>query len=122
MTILDNPAFAHLFGATSRAELPFLANARRNGAPIRLAGRIDRLVVDDHRVLVVDYKSDAAAPRLVADVPGVYLTQLGLYALVAGQLFPGKEVLAGILWTTLESLMILPREDLAGATRGFTME
>ncbi|MNT90029.1 hypothetical protein D3C72_2308580 [compost metagenome] len=71
--------------------------------------------------MVVDYKSDASVPGGPGDVPGNYLTQLGLYALVAGQLFPGRTVRAGILWTRLESLMFLPSDKLAAGARGFTM-
>jgi len=46
---------------------------------------------------------------------------LGLYALVAGQLFPGRAVEAAILWTSKESLMNLPPERLAQARAGFTI-
>jgi ATP-dependent helicase/nuclease subunit A len=54
-------------------------------------------------------------------VPPGYLTQLGLYALVAHQLYPQLPVRAAILWTSLESLLELPRDALAEASRGFTM-
>lgn len=121
VSILSRPELAHLFGPESRAEVPFLANAARAGKPVRLAGRIDRLVVTPDHVLVVDFKSDAD-PVLQPDrVPAKYLAQLGLYALVAGQLFPSHEVRAGILWTSLESLLELSREALAEAASTFTM-
>ncbi|HTM79266.1 MAG TPA: 3'-5' exonuclease, partial [Devosia sp.] len=119
--ILRRPELAALFGAGSRAEVPFLLDIVRDGVPAQLAGRIDRLVVDAHQVLVVDYKSDATAPGGVDQVPPAYRTQLGLYALVAGQLFPGRTVRAAILWTTLESLMELPPALLAASTEGFTL-
>ncbi len=120
-SILARPELAFLFGPGSRAEVPFLVDARRDGEDISLAGRIDRLVIDDSGVSLVDYKSDASVPGAPGDVPGNYVTQLGLYALVAGQLFPGRSVRAAILWTQLESLMFLPPELLAAATKGFTM-
>ncbi|NGP16838.1 PD-(D/E)XK nuclease family protein [Devosia aurantiaca] len=109
------------FGSDSRAEVPFLFDLLRNGEPVRVSGRIDRLVVDDSKVLVVDYKSDAKAPRSVADVPRNYITQIGLYALVAGQLFPGRKVEAAILWTELESLMNLPAGLMEAARADFTL-
>ena len=121
ISILNRPALATVFGPASRAEVPFLVDAKRDDQPIRLTGRIDRLVIDESGVLVVDYKSDASVPGGPGDVPGNYLTQLGLYALVAGQLFPGRTVRAAILWTRLESLMFLPSEKLAAGARGFTM-
>jgi ATP-dependent helicase/nuclease subunit A len=121
VSILTRPDLAGLFAPNSRAEVPFLVDANRNGVPIRLAGRIDRLVVDQDKVLVVDYKSDSVPPTSAEAVPQGYLTQLGLYALVAGQLFPGLAVESAILWTRLELLMILPAGLLANATSGFTM-
>lgn len=122
LSILNRAEFAEIFGSSSRAELPFLVDGQRNGEPIRLSGRIDRLVVDDHSVLVIDYKSDATAPETAADVPARYATQLALYALVASQLFPGRSVRAAILWTELESLMNLPAELLERSRLDFTLK
>ena len=120
-SILTRPELAHLFGPDSRGEVPILANGRRSGAPMLVAGRIDRLVVTSKEVLVVDYKSDAVVPADSTGVPPAYLRQLGLYALVAGQLFPDRAVQAAILWTGLESLMILPPPDLRQAVVTFTL-
>lgn len=120
-SILARPELAHLFGQDSRAEVPFLVRAERRAEAVQLSGRIDRLVVDEAGVLVVDYKSDAHAPDRPEDVSGKYLTQLGLYALVAGQLFPGRAVRAAILWTELESLMNLPSDLLEKARTDFTL-
>ncbi|MGB3025182.1 double-strand break repair helicase AddA [Paradevosia shaoguanensis] len=120
--ILTRPELSHLFGPGSRAEVPFLVKARRNATPIWLAGRVDRIVVTAGKVLVVDYKSDARPPADPHSVHSGYLTQLGLYALVADQLFPGHTVEAAILWTGLESLMILPRPLLAKPVSAFTLE
>ena len=88
-SILTRLDLIHIFGPTSRAEVPVLAHGTRNGAPITIAGRIDRLVVEPGRVLIVDYKSDADVPATEKDVPAAYLSQIGLYAQIAGQLFPG---------------------------------
>jgi ATP-dependent helicase/nuclease subunit A len=121
MSILAKPEFVGLFGPDSRAEVPFLLDATRNGAPVRLAGRIDRIVVANGHVMVVDYKSDAVPAGTPSEVPASYVTQVGLYAYVASQLFPELVVEAGILWTTLESLMILPSPLLRDAVSAFTM-
>ena len=120
-SLLGRLDLMHLFGLNSRAEVPILAQGMRNGLPITIAGRMDRLVVEPRRVLVVDYKSDAVAPTTATAVPEAYVRQLGLYALVAGQLFPGLEVAASILWTSPESLMNLVPERLAKAVAGFTI-
>ena len=120
-SILGRPELKHLFGPNSRAEVPLLARGTRNGTPITIAGRIDRLVVEPGKVLIVDFKSDASVPAQADAVSGAYLSQLGLYALIAGQLFPEHEVEAAILWTSLESLMNLPSHELRKAVAGFTI-
>ncbi len=121
LSIMGRPELADVFGPHSRAEVPFFAEARKGSEPIRVIGRVDRLVVQPGRVLIVDFKSDANPAPSAAEVNPAYVTQLGLYALVANQLFPGHRVEAAILWTSLEKLVDLPREALAEATRGFTM-
>ncbi len=122
MSILTRPELAHLFGPDSRAEIPFFAEAERKGERIRVLGRIDRIVVNPTSVLLVDFKSDADPTMEPDRVKPAYLQQLGLYALVAGQLFPGRQVEAAILWTSLESLLKLPPAALADAAGGFTIQ
>jgi ATP-dependent helicase/nuclease subunit A len=119
--ILNNPEFSEIFGPEARAEVPFLATAHRRGTEIRLAGRIDRLVVTPQKVRIVDFKSDAIDKPGLSNVRPGYWTQLGLYALLARELFPGHAIEAAILWTTPESLMILPAPDLRIAVEGFTL-
>jgi ATP-dependent helicase/nuclease subunit A len=121
ISILTRPELAHLFGPDSRAEVPFLVEARKAGEPVTLAGRIDRLMATPGGVLIVDFKSDAEATLDHKLVKPAYLAQLGLYALAAQQLFPGQRIEAAILWTGLESLLKLPNAALAEAARGFTI-
>lgn len=121
LSILSRPELAHLFAEDSRAEVPFLATAEHKGETVTIAGRIDRMVVTPGGVLLVDFKSDADPVMEPERVKPGYLLQLGLYALVAKQLFPGQRIEAGILWTELESLLKLPDAALANAARGFTI-
>lgn len=121
LSILSRPDLAHLFGEDSRAEVPFLAKAVRNGESVTIAGRIDRIVVRPGEVLLVDFKSDADPVMEPEGLKPAYLMQLSLYALVASQLFPGRDVSAAILWTSLESLLKLPSAALVEAARGFTI-
>lgn len=121
LSILSRPELAPLFAQGSRAEVPFLATAQHKGETVTVAGRIDRIVTTPGGVLLVDFKSDADPVMEPGRVKPGYLTQLGLYALVAKQLFPGQRIEAGILWTGLESLLKLPDAALAEAARGFTI-
>lgn len=121
LAILSRPELAPLFGPQSRAEVPFLVEAWRNGEPVTLAGRLDRVVAGPDGILIVDFKSDAAPEMLPERVKPAYLAQLALYALAARQLFPGQRIETAILWTSLESLLKLPDAALAEAARGFTI-
>ena len=121
LSILQRPEFAPLFGPDSRGEVPFSAGGLRNGRPVTLSGRIDRLLVTGDTVLIVDFKSDAQPAASLAEVPQAYLIQLALYAQVAGQVFAPRHVKAAILWTGLESLLELPGAALAEAAREFTI-
>jgi ATP-dependent helicase/nuclease subunit A len=120
-SILAAPAHAGLYSPSSRGEVPILARGSRNGQPITIAGRIDRLVVEPGSVWIVDYKSDSQVPRDAAGMPPAYRTQLGLYALFASQLFHGRPVRASILWTGPETLMNLEEKALRDAVSGFTI-
>ena len=113
--VLDHPDFAAVFAPGSRAEVEIAG--RLGGAT--LSGRIDRLAVTDERVLIVDYKTNRPAPEAVADAPHDYVMQLALYRSVLRRLYPGKPVVAAILWTDRPALMEIPSDLLdAAETRG----
>ena len=53
LTLIDLPEFAPLFGKDALVEVPI--NGRLNG--IGIAGQIDRLFVDDKRIILADFKT-----------------------------------------------------------------
>ena len=89
------PRFASLFGPGSLAEAP-LAATLPDGRVI--AGTVDRLLVEEDRILVIDFKtgrvpaSDADDPKAPSRADG------GLCRCAAGHL-PGREVRAALLYT-----------------------
>ncbi|HXE68844.1 MAG TPA: double-strand break repair helicase AddA [Hyphomicrobiaceae bacterium] len=112
LTVLEHPELSALFGPDSRAEVPIVATLpSRNGAqpPLRLAGKIDRLVHTGTAVLIVDYKTNRPPPRVVAEVAETYLLQLAAYRLGVAAIFPGLEVRAALLWTDGARIMEIPR-------------
>ncbi len=109
--ILDDPGLAFLFAPGTLAEVPIAG--RLHGRPLH--GIIDRLVIAENRVLAVDYKTHAAPPGRVQDVPEGILAQLGAYAHVLADLYPGRRVETAILWTETGRLMPLPADLVSGA-------
>jgi ATP-dependent helicase/nuclease subunit A len=106
--VLNDPAFAEVFGPGSRAEAAVAGAAA--GLPKRLAvsGRVDRMVVTPGRVLVVDFKSNRPSPARIEDADEAYLIQLSIYVAVLRAIFPGRAVEAALVWTDGPRLMPIP--------------
>jgi len=112
LAVLEHPELSALFGPDSRAEVPIVATLpSRNGAgpPLRLTGKIDRLVHTGTAVLIVDYKTNRPPPRAVAEVAETYLLQLAAYRLGVAAIFPGLQIRAALLWTDGARIMEIPR-------------
>ncbi len=103
LKLLNDPAFAPLFGPGSRAEVPLTGLI---GGHV-VSGQIDRLVVDDETVSIIDYKTNRPPPRNEADVAPVYAGQMALYRALLRQIYPGRAVKCYLLWTSEPRIMRL---------------
>lgn len=115
LALLRTPAFAPLFGPSSRAEVPIVAEIDLPGGAgrkLKVTGQIDRLLRVGHDVLIVDYKTNRPPPQRVEDVPEAYTLQLAAYRLVVRQIFPDARVRAALLWTDGPNVMEIPSELL----------
>ena len=107
--ILDDPGFAPLFAPHARAEVPLVGTIRASdGTQVEISGQIDRLLVEDNRVVIVDYKTNLNPPASVAEVPLEYRAQLCVYREMLKKVYPGREISAQLLWTAGPNLMELP--------------
>jgi len=117
--VLTSPGMAGLLGPDALAEVEVAARLPALGGRL-LHGTIDRLVISESRVLAVDYKSNAVVPEHPQEVPEGILRQMGAYAAMLEQVYPGRAVEVAILWTRTGRLMALPpeivREALAATT------
>ena len=106
LALIEDRRFAAVFGAGSRAEVSIAGRLERPGRqPALVSGQIDRLVVSRSEVLIVDFKTNHAPPRLPAEAPRGYVRQLALYRAVLGKLYPRMPVRAALLWTETPELM-----------------
>jgi ATP-dependent helicase/nuclease subunit A len=122
LAILNDGAFAPLFGPDSRAEVAVSANLPRpdglgTGPGLRLSGQIDRLAVTDDAVLIVDYKTNRPPPFEIEKVAKAYIYQLAAYVLAIAQIYPGKPVRAALLWTDGPRLMPIPGHLIESAIK-----
>ena len=112
LAVLEDPSFARLFGAGSRAEVALtgIVGARA------VSGQVDRLLVGDDEVLVVDYKTNRLPPEREDEVPEVYLKQMAAYRAVLRLIYPRHEVRCALLWTEGPRLMGLSETALNAAS------
>ena len=101
LTLLNNPQFGSLFGPGSKAEVPVIGEA--DGKII--SAQVDRLVVTENKVMIVDFKTNRPAAKTPADVPPVYVKQLRAYRDLLARIYPAKQVQSYILWTDTAQIM-----------------
>jgi ATP-dependent helicase/nuclease subunit A len=106
LALIGDERFAAVFGPGSRAEVSIAGRLERPGRPPALvSGQIDRLVVSQNEVLIVDFKTNHAPPKLASEAPDTYVRQLALYRAVLRKLYPQLPVRAALLWTETPELM-----------------
>ncbi|MEI8393631.1 MAG: double-strand break repair helicase AddA [Rhodospirillaceae bacterium] len=111
LAVLEHPDFAPLFGPGSRAEVPLVGTV---GERV-LSGQIDRLLVTECDVWIVDFKTNRPPPRSPADVAPLYLGQMASYRTAIRMIYPQHTVHCLLLWTDGPDMMELPESLLAAA-------
>ncbi|MEE2745799.1 MAG: double-strand break repair helicase AddA, partial [Pseudomonadota bacterium] len=101
LNVLENPKYRVIFGPSSRAEVPVAGKV--NGRLI--SAQIDRIVFDDRRIVIIDYKTNTKHPTLVKDVPVNYLQQMSIYRSLLASMFPMHKIECVIIWTSGPHLM-----------------
>ncbi|WP_414644756.1 double-strand break repair helicase AddA [Bradyrhizobium sp.] len=109
LALIGDSRFASVFTPGSRAEVSLVGRLDRpERPPVLVSGQIDRLVVAPAEVLIVDYKTNHAPPRSLAETPVAYVRQLALYRAVLAKLYPRRPVRAALLWTETPEMMEIP--------------
>jgi ATP-dependent helicase/nuclease subunit A len=99
MQTLEIPEFAPLFAAGSHAETPIVGSIDGPQGPEIISGQVDRLVIRENEVVIVDYKTNRPAPRQESDVPDVYYRQMAAYRAVLRKIWPDRGIRCVLLWT-----------------------
>jgi ATP-dependent helicase/nuclease subunit A len=102
MAILNHPDFAPIFGPGSMAEVPITGLLDESTL---ISGQIDRLLITDNEILIVDYKTNRPPPDNVDDVPIQYKNQLQSYARTLEKIYPDRPIKTALLWTNVPALM-----------------
>lgn len=105
LRIVEDPDHAAIFGPDTLAEAPLAALV--GTTPI--AAKVDRLLVEPHRVLVVDFKTGPRVPATAQTAPPAHLAQMAAYAAALAIIFPGRRIEAALLYTAVPRLLMLPK-------------
>lgn len=102
--VLEEPMWADVFGPGSLAEVPIAAIV---GERV-VSGTIDRLLLADDHVRVVDFKTDRRPPQALDDVPAASLRQMAAYVAALEVIYPGRRIEAALLYTHTPRLIVIP--------------
>ena len=108
LKFMQEEEFAPLFGKKALSE--FHVSGLVGTRPV--VGQIDRLVVTDDELWLVDFKSGQV---MHPNVPKAYIIQMALYAALLGQIYPDKTLRCEIIWLRDFSRSILTKEVLTAA-------
>ena len=112
LRVLTDPEHRGLFGPGSLAEVPVTGTIGAEGSLRTLSGQVDRLLVTEDAVTVIDYKTNRPPPQTEDQVAPVYLRQMASYREVLRRVYPDRPVHAVLLWTAGPRLMPLSNEIL----------
>ena len=101
--ILSDSRFSGLFGPSSLGEAP-LAATLPDGRVI--AGTVDRLLVEESRISVIDFKT-GKVPATESFIPNAHRAQMTAYAEALQVIFPGRAISAALLYTAGPKLIEL---------------
>lgn len=93
--------FPDLFSENSQAEVSVVG---RVGEHI-VSGQIDRLVIRERKIIIVDYKNTSRSFRSSKEIPQSYKEQLKLYKSLIQKIYPNKNIECYILLTSHCSLL-----------------
>ena len=123
LMVSNGPIMSFSFGVLIKPIAESLHWSRADvTAGLAISGRVDRLVVQPTRVLVVDFKTNRPAPDRIENTDPAYLTQMALYVAVLRAIFVGRRIEAALVWTDGPRLMPVPEnlidQELTKLRRG----
>jgi ATP-dependent helicase/nuclease subunit A len=95
LDIVNHQEYKPLFGKGSLAEVPITGLVGENV----VSGQIDRLLITEDSVWIVDYKTNRPPPAKPEQVPDIYRKQLLAYRNIISKLYPERAIRTFLLWT-----------------------
>ena len=110
LSVLNDSKFSYIFKKNVLSEVPFSASLPKLENQ-KIYGIIDRLIIEENKVQIIDFKTNSTVPENVNQIPTGILKQMSAYKQAVMQIFPDKEISCFILWTASKKLDFL-KSDL----------
>jgi ATP-dependent helicase/nuclease subunit A len=95
LAVMNNPLWSALFAPDSLAEAPIAAVVAEHV----ISGTVDRLLITDDHIYVVDFKTGRRVPDNAEQAPVAYLRQMAAYVAALEKIFPARPINAGLLYS-----------------------
>ncbi len=102
--IVTDPEYAAWFGEDALAEVPLAALV---GETV-ISGRIDRMIVSEKGIKILDFKTGRHVPENAESVPTAFLRQMAHYVAAMEAIFPDHKVEAALLYSQVPRIIYLP--------------
>ncbi|MCT4555107.1 MAG: double-strand break repair helicase AddA [Pelagimonas sp.] len=112
LAVLNAPDIVPFYAPGTLAEVPVTADLPGLG---RMHGIIDRLIITPDKITAIDFKSNRTVPATADQVPLGLLRQMGAYATALAEIYPGREIETGLIWTATTQYMPLPHSLVSRA-------
>ena len=110
MEVISHPRFDKLFSAQALAEVPFSAIVGGNV----VSGNVDRLMIEDEAITIIDYKTTRRPPGELSDIPEATWRQMAAYKAAFKIIYPHRNIRTAVLYTHTPQLFELPDATLDG--------
>ena len=111
LSVLTDSRFSYIFEKHVLSEVPFSAQVPKSKNQ-KIYGIIDRLIVGNNSIQIIDFKTNSSVPKTVDNIPQGILRQMAAYRLAISEIFPGRNINCCILWTAIKKLVFLENDYL----------
>ncbi len=109
-----------ILGSKSRAEVDIHGTIRMMDGTMRaVTARIDRILVTGSEVIIADFKT-GRAPKNPKNIPAGILGQLAIYRALLAEIYPDKQIRAGVIWTAIPAIALASEASLDEAFSNIT--
>jgi|GEM_PF-136311 ATP-dependent helicase/nuclease subunit A len=105
LNIVNDEQFSKIFAPNSRAEVAIIGKCIGLPDDFVISGTIDRLVITESEILILDYKTNRDPPKKLEATAQTYINQMAAYRAVLQAAYPKAKVRCALLWTDTPQLM-----------------